>query len=103
MDSSLSQFYSALWHSLLLPRMAADHDGEYMSFAGGKEVIQGRAGEAGYWYYDDFSMWDTYRATVPLQFLVAPHIAPDLVQSLGESCRLAPLRAHMHLRLLSVS
>jgi putative alpha-1,2-mannosidase len=63
--------------------MAADHDGEYMSFAGGKEVVQGRA-EGGYWYYDDFSMWDTYRATVPLQFLVVPEVAPDLVQSLGK-------------------
>ena len=84
---TLTQFYTALWHSLLLPRMAADHDGEYVSFAGGEEVVQGRADAAGaYWYYDDFSMWDTYRATVPLQFLVVPEVAPDLVHSLGESC-----------------
>ena len=66
--------------------MAADHDGAYMSFGGGAEVIQGREerGGVGYWYYDDFSMWDTYRATVPLQFLIVPDMASDLVQSLGK-------------------
>mmetsp|Transcript_13759 Transcript_13759/g.22766 ORF Transcript_13759/g.22766 Transcript_13759/m.22766 type:complete len:796 (-) Transcript_13759:109-2496(-) len=82
-DVTLTQFYTAMWHSLLLPRMAADHDGEYVSFAGGKEVVQGRADPDGaYWYHDDYSMWDTYRATVPLQFLVVPELVPDLVHSL---------------------
>ena len=49
-------------------------------------MIQGREerGGVGYWYYDDFSMWDTYRATVPLQFLMVPDMASDLVQSLGK-------------------
>ena len=55
-----------------------------MSFAGGQEIVNGRPGSAGgYWYYDDFSMWDTYRATVPFQFLVVPEIAVDMAHSLG--------------------
>ena len=88
-DVTLTQFYTAMWHSLLLPRLAADHDGEYVSFAGGKDVVQGHADRDGaYWYHDDYSMWDTYRATVPLQFLVVPQIVPDLVHSLGECASL---------------
>jgi len=77
-ESSKTVFYTALWHSLLLPRMAADADGEYLSFDGSGKTISG----TNFKYMDDFSQWDIYRATIPLQFLIAADIVPDMVQSL---------------------
>jgi predicted alpha-1,2-mannosidase len=71
-------FYSALYHAMLLPRVLSDVDGSYPSFAGGDSV---RVAE-GFAYYDDFSLWDTFRAVHPLLVLLAPHRAGDMVRSL---------------------
>ena len=77
--SALRMFYTAMWHSLLAPRIYSDYDGEYLSFAGSEKVMQQ---EEGFTYFDDYSEWDIYRATLPLQFIVAPDIVPSLVRSL---------------------
>src|SRR6202012_5051033 len=49
-------FYTALYHSLLLPRIYSDVDGRYPRFAGMGEMERTR----GFTYYDDFSIWDTF-------------------------------------------
>lgn len=61
-------FYTALYHSLLLPRIYSDVSGAYPSFGGGKLVEHA----AGFTYYDDFSVWDTFRAVHPLLTLLDP-------------------------------
>ena len=38
--------------------------------------------EPGHDYYDDFSMWDTYRALHPLLNIIDPHRSGDMMQSL---------------------
>jgi predicted alpha-1,2-mannosidase len=55
-------FYTALYHALLHPRTFSDVDGSYPRFAGKGEVEHATNFE----YYDDFSMWDTFRAQHPM-------------------------------------
>lgn len=70
--------YTALYHALLQPRLFSDADGSYPRFGGGGAVE--RAG--GFDYYDDFSLWDTFRAQHPLRVLLQPERVPDFVRSL---------------------
>ncbi len=58
-EQDLSLFYTALYHTKLLPRIFNDVDGSYPGFAEDNNVYKA----AGFNYYEDFSMWDTYRRT----------------------------------------
>ena len=71
------KFYTSLYHSLLMPRIFSDVDGSYPGFAG-----TGPRQEKGFTYYEDFSMWDTYRALHPLLLLIQPERVYDMVHSL---------------------
>ena len=71
-------FYTALYHSMLLPRAFSDADGSYPGFAG-----EGRVETAkGYTHYMDFSLWDTFRAVHPLLTILDPDRELDMVKSL---------------------
>ncbi|MBN3036274.1 MAG: GH92 family glycosyl hydrolase [Bacteroidales bacterium] len=72
------KFYTALYHSLLHPRLFNDADGSFVSFAGGEQILD--AGDTD--YYVDFSMWDTYRALLPLYNLLIPEKSRDMMESL---------------------
>jgi predicted alpha-1,2-mannosidase len=69
-------FYSALYKSLLHPNVFDDADGAYPGFDGRAHVA------TGYTQYSDFSEWDIYRDVVPLQAVLAPHQASDMITSL---------------------
>jgi predicted alpha-1,2-mannosidase len=71
-------FYTAMYHALLLPRVFSDADGAYPRFAGGETLERA----AGFEYYDDYSMWDTFRALHPLLILVQPERVPPMMRSL---------------------
>lgn len=73
------KFYSALYRASFLPRTFNDVDGRYPSFATGSPVRQLPVGRT---YYEDYSMWDTYRALHPLVNLLTPRRADDMMQSL---------------------
>lgn len=73
-----TQFYTALYHAMLLPRIFSDVDGVYPGFAG--DTTRHRAVD--FTYYADFSVWDTYRAVHPLLTITDPDRAQDMVQSL---------------------
>ncbi len=72
------KFYTALYHSFLQPRTFNDCDGSYVSFAGAEHVLNSGAKD----YYVDFSMWDTYRASLPLFNLLMPEASADMMRSL---------------------
>lgn len=72
------KFYTAMYHSFLQPRIFNDADGSYVSFAGGKKILN--SGDKD--YYDDFSMWDIYRAGLPLISLLEPKASGDMMNSL---------------------
>jgi len=71
-------FYTALYHSLQHPRLFNDVDGAYPRFAHQYEQDQLTAGN----YYDDFSMWDIYRAQLPLLEILFPDKVNDMAASL---------------------
>ena len=71
-------FYTALYHAQQHPRLFNDVDGGYPQFAGDyqKQIIADGN------YYDDFSMWDIYRAQLPLVELLQPEMTNAFVNSL---------------------
>jgi len=71
-------FYTALYHAMLLPRVFSDVSGTYPGFAN-----EGRTQVAkGFTYYDDFSLWDTFRAVHPLLTILDPARELEMVKSL---------------------
>jgi predicted alpha-1,2-mannosidase len=72
------KFYTALYHCYQLPRIASDVDGSYQGFA--QDTLIRKA--EGFDYYDDFSMWDTYRALHPLLTILEPERTLHMVKSL---------------------
>ena len=76
-DEQKTIFYTALYHSNILPRVFSDIDGAYPAFVTGELVT-----DKSFKYYCDFSMWDVYRATLPLGIITNPERNVDMVQSL---------------------
>ena len=76
---ALSKFYGAFYRASFLPRTYNDVDGRYPAFATGKPVMQLAEGQT---YYDDYSLWDTYRALHPLVNLITPQRGGEMMQSL---------------------
>ncbi len=72
------KFYTALYHCYQLPRIASDSDGSYIKFGGDGTILN----TGGYDYYDDFSMWDTYRALHPLLTIIEPERTSNMLRSL---------------------
>jgi predicted alpha-1,2-mannosidase len=70
-------FYTALYHALQHPRLFSDVSGTYPSFAGGKQLKKFNGQ-----YYDDFSMWDIYRAQLPLLEILQPARVNSFVASM---------------------
>lgn len=73
-----AKFYGSLYRCSLLPRVISDVDGSYPRFAKGSEIMKMEHGD----FYDDFSMWDTYRALHPLLTLIDPALSGEMMQSL---------------------
>jgi predicted alpha-1,2-mannosidase len=83
-------FYTALYHAFQHPRLFSDASGTYPSFASGSPIRKLANGQ----YYDDFSMWDIYRAQLPLLQILQPEKVNQLVSSLiikGEQGRWLPI------------
>ena len=70
-------FYTAMYHSMQQPRLYNDVDGTYPQFANNYRLDHIAKGE----YFDDFSMWDVYRAQLPLFEI----LKPDLINSCARS------------------
>ncbi len=66
-------FYSAMYHTLLFPRQFSEYGRYYSAF---DDTIHSGVS------YNDYSLWDTYRAQHPLLILTAPEHVPGMVQSL---------------------
>lgn len=66
-------FYTAMYHSLLFPRIFSEYGRYYSPFD--EKIHSGIS-------YNDYSMWDTFRALHPLLTLIdAPEVGP-MIQSL---------------------
>lgn len=78
-DTLSRKLYGSLYRASCLPRTINDIDGRYPTFSAGSPVLQAPKGTT---VYDDFSMWDTYRALHPLLTLLSPRKSGDMMQSL---------------------
>lgn len=76
--SSEHVFYTALYHSLLMPSMLSDVDGRYLGFDGKIHHVA-----RGHLIYGNFSGWDIYRSEMPLLALIEPHRMEDMAQSVA--------------------
>lgn len=72
-------FYTAMYHALQHPRLFSDVSGTYPAFAGGGEPFKKLANGQ---YYDDYSMWDIYRAQLPLLQILQPSRVNQFVSSM---------------------
>jgi len=72
-------FYTALYHCLLFPAVFSDADGTYTAL--GNQPGDTRRAQ-GFTYYSDFSLWDTYRAEMPLLSLLEPDRVRDMVKTM---------------------
>lgn len=78
-SDDIEKFYGAFYRASFLPRTFNDVDGRYPSFATGTPIRQLPQGET---YYEDYSMWDTYRALHPMINLLFPTKGGEMMQSL---------------------
>ncbi|MEM9864405.1 MAG: GH92 family glycosyl hydrolase [Myxococcota bacterium] len=76
-ESDFVRFYTALYHSLLMPTLTSDVDGRYRS-------VDDEVRTANFAYYSDFSLWDTYRTLHPLIALLLPDVQQDMLRSLTQ-------------------
>jgi len=72
------KFYTAMYHSYLQPRTFNDIDGTYVSFNGGKQLMNSGKED----YFTDFSMWDIYRSSLPLFNMLTPKVNGQMMRSL---------------------
>ena len=68
-------FYTALYHTMVAPSQYNDVDGRYR---GSDDVVR----EGNFQNYTTFSLWDTYRAAMPLMTLIHPEKMNDMVATM---------------------
>ena len=66
-------FYTAMYHSLLFPRRFDEYGRYYSAFD--EKIHEGES-------FNDYSMWDTFRALHPLLTLIAPEKVNPMIRSL---------------------
>ena len=79
-----TQFYTALYHSLMSPSLSMDVNGEYR----GPDYQVHHAD--GFDFYSSWSVWDVYRAQQPLMILLHPDRTVDFVRSLLAAQQASP-------------
>ena len=79
-DDQKHIFYTGLYHSLQMPTIFNDVNGDYLGFD--KKIHQ----TSGFNYYTDLSLWDTFRTIHPLFTLITPVEQRDMMVSLVKMC-----------------
>ena len=79
-----TQFYTALYHSMIAPNLSMDVNGE---FRGPDHQVHHADG---FDFYSSWSMWDVYRAQQPLLILLHPDRTVDFVRSLIAAQQASP-------------
>lgn len=75
-DSVRENFYTALYHSMFFPAVNSDVDGNYRGADGQLHKATGKDN------YTLFSLWDTYRAAMPLMSVINPERNADMINSM---------------------
>ncbi len=72
-DDQKTNFYTSMYHSLLYPRIFSEYGKYYSAF---DDTIHSGVS------YNDYSLWDTYRALHPLLIFTAPEHVNPMITSL---------------------
>ncbi|MCD8313734.1 MAG: GH92 family glycosyl hydrolase, partial [Bacteroidales bacterium] len=73
-------FYTALYHTMISPATFCDVDGSYRGADGQAH------GDPGHATYTVYSLWDTYRAQMPLMTLLHPDRESDMINNMLDIC-----------------
>lgn len=76
-DDTKTNFYTALYHTLISPAIYQDVDGRYRGIDG--NIHQAIEGETN---YTIFSLWDTFRALHPLMNFIQPSMSKQFVNAM---------------------
>ena len=69
-------FYTALYHTMVAPSEFCDVNGDYRGADGKVRTNPGHK------TYTTFSLWDTYRAAMPLMTILHPDRMPDIIRTM---------------------
>lgn len=75
-ESRRKIFYTALYHTMIAPSVFNDADGSYR----GSDAVNYPDG--GFTNYTTFSLWDTYRAAMPLFTILHPEKENDIINTM---------------------
>jgi len=77
-----TNFYTALYHSMMAPFLWQDVDGRFRGI--NKKIMQAPEGHVN---YTAFSLWDTFRAFHPLITIIQPEMAAEWSEALVQKYR----------------
>ena len=81
-DESVKKvFYTALYHTMIAPSVFSDVDGSY--YGADHQVHE----TADFTNYTTFSLWDTYRAAMPLMTIIHQERMSDIINTMLNICR----------------
>lgn len=78
-DATKAVFYTSMYHAMLQPRTYSDVSGSYPRFADHGATEHTRNGAT---QFDDFSVWDIFRAQAPLLTILDPKLESAMLQSI---------------------
>lgn len=78
---NMQQFYTAMYHASLAPRVFSDADGRYKG-PDGKIHLASRFKQDGTPRYEFFSLWDTFRALHPWKTIIDGHRSAQMMTSI---------------------
>ena len=79
-ETAKAIFYTALYHCMIAPSLFNDVDGSYR---GSDDQVYEKAD---FDNYTTFSLWDTYRAEMPLLCIIEPERMDDMVETMLKIC-----------------
>jgi predicted alpha-1,2-mannosidase len=85
---NMRQFYTAMYHASLAPRVFSDSDGRYKGPDGNIHTSSGFA-KNGEPRYEFFSLWDTFRALHPWKTIVDPDRSSQMMTSIMDHYNVA--------------
>ncbi|MCM1483166.1 MAG: GH92 family glycosyl hydrolase [Muribaculaceae bacterium] len=74
--TELKKFYTGLFHTMIVPATFSDVDGSYRGADGEVRKDQSLTN------YTIFSLWDTYRAAMPLMAIINPERYTDMINTM---------------------
>lgn len=80
-EQQKTTFYTALYHTMIVPNLWSDVDGQYRGRDNNIHDISPKPGEAEGAAFTVFSLWDTYRACNPLYTILEPKRTNSFIQT----------------------